>query len=195
MFYQQNIVQIKAVQFQITAVQFSFCSLALGSQGLDEVDPKVAMWPWTGQLWHQMPFVTVISSKTIRFFLKKCFHSIWDFGYNCQEWYTLSDRVTRLVRYRLSSGRDPFGESQTRGKQSQENKRPNHWIQLCLESTTLGLSVIWANTFSLMFNWFWIGVYHVQLIGSWVIEPSKDTHNLKQKLPKFLTLNSRMFMN
>lgn len=71
----------------------------------------------------------------------------------------------------------------------------NHWIQLCLESATLGLSVCDPIHFPLCLSDFELGFHHVQLIGSWIIKPSKDTHNLKQKLPKFLTLNSRMHMN
>lgn len=54
-----------------------------------------------------------------------------------KERYTPSDRVTKQVRYKISSGKDPLGESHTRGKESQENKRPNESLDPALPGVTL----------------------------------------------------------
>lgn len=41
------------------------------------------------------------------------------------------------MRDKFSSGKDPFGESHTRGKESQENKRPNESLDPALPGVTL----------------------------------------------------------
>lgn len=56
-------------------------------------------------------------------------------------------------------------------------------------------SYMTQHIFLYCFSNFELGFGSVQLIGSWVMEPSKDTHNQKQKIPKFLTLNSSIYMN
>ena len=86
-----------------------------------------------------MFFVTVINSKNTQFKKKKKVLplnlGLW--FHLSKERYTPSDRVTKQVRGKFSSGKDPFGESHTRGKESQENKRPDESLDPALPGVTL----------------------------------------------------------
>ena len=81
--------------------------------------------------------VTVINSKTTQFKKKVLPLNLGLWFQLSKERYTPSDRVTKQVRGKFSSGKDPFGESHTTGKESQENKRPAESLDPALLGVTL----------------------------------------------------------
>lgn len=110
------------------------------------------------------------------------------------------DRIIKLGEINLALGEIHMKRACSRiqpkqRKQNQEIKTPNDMTEplypgLPKINYSGTCSYMTQHIFLYCFSNFELGFSSVQLIGSWVIEPSEDSHNQKQKIPKFLTLNS-----
>lgn len=177
---------------KITSMSFSLCSPAFSSYRLDGTD-RIFWFQIRYTIMILDAFATATPSKSKWSKKTKVFSVLGLLLELPWERSSLSEWVTKLVGYTLSSGRDPLGESllQNTAKPEESCSKKSrglmmslsHRSQLCLESTTLGLPVIWPATFPFTFKWFWIGFLPCAINRVLSNRACKRSQNLSKSSP------------